>query len=215
MAIVTVGIGLAMNVFAVFGHTVRLMAPKFVTPYRMCGKNGKNDAADAAAGGSMRANAGRGVRRANCGSLKPFRSLGYITLAFRPQLRGRPYQARAPCGAARERAAAPSLPAQAWTARTPVASRNGLHGDGVGARSALQYLTCRSCPSAAESQRAADRPSRSPRRIGPGAKRPARGMTPEVCEGPLDSTCDQGGKPSFTASLGLLLRDAQHGMLAM
>ena len=26
------------------GHTVRLMAPKFVTPYRMSGKRGKNDA---------------------------------------------------------------------------------------------------------------------------------------------------------------------------
>ena len=34
--------------FAGFGHTVRLMAPKFVTPYRMSGKRGKNDAADAA-----------------------------------------------------------------------------------------------------------------------------------------------------------------------
>ena len=32
-----------------FGHTVRLMAPKFVVPYRMSGKRGKNDAADAAA----------------------------------------------------------------------------------------------------------------------------------------------------------------------
>ena len=31
------------------GHTIRLMAPKFVTPYRMSGKRGKNDAADAAA----------------------------------------------------------------------------------------------------------------------------------------------------------------------
>lgn len=31
------------------GHTVRLIAPKFVTPYRMSGKQGKNDAADAAA----------------------------------------------------------------------------------------------------------------------------------------------------------------------
>jgi transposase len=30
-------------------HTVRLMAPKLVTPYRMSGKKGKNDAADAAA----------------------------------------------------------------------------------------------------------------------------------------------------------------------
>lgn len=35
--------------FAQFGHTVRLMAPKFVAPYRMSGKRGKNDAADAAA----------------------------------------------------------------------------------------------------------------------------------------------------------------------
>lgn len=35
--------------FRQFGHTVRLMAPKFVTPYRMSGKRGKNDAADAAA----------------------------------------------------------------------------------------------------------------------------------------------------------------------
>jgi transposase len=35
--------------FRQFGHTVRLMAPKFVTPYRMSGKRGKTDAADAAA----------------------------------------------------------------------------------------------------------------------------------------------------------------------
>lgn len=35
--------------FAGFGHTVRLMAPKFVVPYRLSGKAGKNDAADAAA----------------------------------------------------------------------------------------------------------------------------------------------------------------------
>jgi transposase len=35
--------------FAAHGHTVRLMAPKLVTPYRMSGKRGKNDAADAAA----------------------------------------------------------------------------------------------------------------------------------------------------------------------
>lgn len=35
--------------FAKFGHTVRLMAPKFVAPYRMSGKRGKNDAADAKA----------------------------------------------------------------------------------------------------------------------------------------------------------------------
>jgi transposase len=35
--------------FAAHGHTVKLMAPKLVTPYRMSGKRGKNDAADAAA----------------------------------------------------------------------------------------------------------------------------------------------------------------------
>ena len=35
--------------FMVHGHTVRLMAPKFVSPYRLSGKHGKNDAADAAA----------------------------------------------------------------------------------------------------------------------------------------------------------------------
>jgi transposase len=35
--------------FRQYGHTVRLMAPKFVSPYRMSGKRGKNDAADAAA----------------------------------------------------------------------------------------------------------------------------------------------------------------------
>lgn len=35
--------------FAKFGHTVKLLAPKFVTPFRMSGKYSKNDAADAAA----------------------------------------------------------------------------------------------------------------------------------------------------------------------
>ena len=35
--------------FAKFGHTVRMMAPKFVVPYRISGKRGKNDAADATA----------------------------------------------------------------------------------------------------------------------------------------------------------------------
>ena len=34
--------------FTVYGHTVRLMAPKFVAPYRLSGKQGENDAADAA-----------------------------------------------------------------------------------------------------------------------------------------------------------------------
>jgi transposase len=35
--------------FQAYGHTVKLMAPKFVAPYRLSGKRGKNDAADAAA----------------------------------------------------------------------------------------------------------------------------------------------------------------------
>lgn len=35
--------------FMSHGHTVRLLAPKFVSPYRLSGKQGKNDAADAAA----------------------------------------------------------------------------------------------------------------------------------------------------------------------
>ena len=37
------------RLFQASGHTVRLIAPKFVTPYRMSGRRGKNDAADAAA----------------------------------------------------------------------------------------------------------------------------------------------------------------------
>ena len=37
------------RLFMQHGHSVRLMAPKFVAPYRMSGKRGKNDAADAAA----------------------------------------------------------------------------------------------------------------------------------------------------------------------
>ena len=37
------------RLFMQHGHTVRLMAPKFVAPYRMSGKRGKNDAADAQA----------------------------------------------------------------------------------------------------------------------------------------------------------------------
>ena len=35
--------------FAKFGHTGHPMAPKFIRPYRMISKPGKNDAADAAA----------------------------------------------------------------------------------------------------------------------------------------------------------------------
>lgn len=37
------------RLFRQHGHTVKLIAPKFVTPYRLTGKRGKNDAADAAA----------------------------------------------------------------------------------------------------------------------------------------------------------------------
>ncbi|MDR8052899.1 IS110 family transposase [Burkholderia cenocepacia] len=37
------------RVFQEYGHKAKLMAPKLVAPYRMSGKRGKNDAADAAA----------------------------------------------------------------------------------------------------------------------------------------------------------------------
>src|SRR5471032_2717368 len=37
------------RLFRAHGHTVKLMAPNLVAPYRMSGKRGKNDAADAAA----------------------------------------------------------------------------------------------------------------------------------------------------------------------
>jgi len=37
------------RLFRQHGHSVKLVAPKFVTPYRMSGRRGKNDAADAAA----------------------------------------------------------------------------------------------------------------------------------------------------------------------
>lgn len=37
------------RLFRQYGHTVKLMVPKFVTLYRMSGKRGKNDATDAAA----------------------------------------------------------------------------------------------------------------------------------------------------------------------
>lgn len=37
------------RLFVAAGHRVRLMAPKFVAPYRLSGKRGKTDAADAAA----------------------------------------------------------------------------------------------------------------------------------------------------------------------
>lgn len=37
------------RLFIALGHTVRLIAPKFVAPYRLSGRRGKTDAADAAA----------------------------------------------------------------------------------------------------------------------------------------------------------------------
>lgn len=37
------------RLFSAYGHSVRLMAPKFVAPYRLSGRRGKNDANDAAA----------------------------------------------------------------------------------------------------------------------------------------------------------------------
>jgi transposase len=37
------------RLFGDLGHAVRLMAPKFVAPYRLSGRRGKNDAVDAAA----------------------------------------------------------------------------------------------------------------------------------------------------------------------
>ena len=37
------------RLFAAHGHTAKLIAPKLVAPYRMSGRRGKNDAADAAA----------------------------------------------------------------------------------------------------------------------------------------------------------------------
>lgn len=37
------------RVFQQHGHVVKLMGPQLVAPYRMSGKRGKNDAADAAA----------------------------------------------------------------------------------------------------------------------------------------------------------------------
>jgi hypothetical protein len=49
MAILYVGIDLAKNVFAAHGQTVRLITPKFVTPYRMSGARSMTEAADAAA----------------------------------------------------------------------------------------------------------------------------------------------------------------------
>ena len=53
------------RLFTKYRHTVRLMAPKFVPPYRLSGRRGKNDAADAAAiceGGGRRAAAEHAFR---------------------------------------------------------------------------------------------------------------------------------------------------------
>ena len=50
------------RLFQASGHTVRLIAPKFVTPDRMTGKRGKNDAADAQSGGSRAGSFQSGVR---------------------------------------------------------------------------------------------------------------------------------------------------------
>lgn len=63
--------------FQKFGHTVRLMASKFVLPYRLSGKRGKNDAADAAAIFEV-------VARPRC-ALRPHR------VAHRTRLLGRPH----------------------------------------------------------------------------------------------------------------------------
>ena len=41
------------RLFAAHGHTVQLMAPKLVAPYRMRGKRGKNDAGAAATCGAV------------------------------------------------------------------------------------------------------------------------------------------------------------------
>lgn len=54
--------------FEKHGHTVRLMAAKFVAPYRMSGKRGKNDANDAAAICEAVIHwAGRGAARSSVG----------------------------------------------------------------------------------------------------------------------------------------------------
>lgn len=47
--------------FIKFGHSIRLMAPKFVAPYRMSGQRDKNDAADAAAIATVRASCPPGL----------------------------------------------------------------------------------------------------------------------------------------------------------
>ena len=57
--------------FGKFGQTVRLMAPKFVAPYRMSGKRGKNDAADAEPGHKQSLRTVCAWRRA--GPLRPAR----------------------------------------------------------------------------------------------------------------------------------------------
>ena len=60
--------------FRTHGHTVKLIAPKFVTPYRLSGKRGKNDAADAAA--KIIASFGASGLNAPVAGLKGITSLG-------------------------------------------------------------------------------------------------------------------------------------------
>jgi hypothetical protein len=67
--------------FRQYGHTIRLMAPKFVTPYRMGGKRGKNDAA-------------RCCASANCPSRFTGRARGRV------DTRASPYPCRMAHGAA-------------------------------------------------------------------------------------------------------------------
>ena len=53
------------RLFRDYDHTVKLITPKFVTPYRMSGKRGKNDAADAAGGRRFKADAEDAFRPAD------------------------------------------------------------------------------------------------------------------------------------------------------
>ena len=80
------------------------------------------------------------------------------------------------CGAARARAAAPSLPAQAWTARAPVASRNGL-GAFWSARVLARFVntsaaSCLSATNAVSAASYAARPKREHRSAVGAQRRP-------------------------------------------
>jgi transposase len=68
--------------FVTFGHTVKLMAPTSVAPYRMSGKRGKNDAADSAAIGET-------VQRPNMRFLPVETELAQTRLVVRTVRRGR------------------------------------------------------------------------------------------------------------------------------